>query len=100
METRDTPSLHFWSNFEPQFLPEDYVNRTNKSSCRKTLAKGLPKYRKFKTLSPLAFPEIIRVLCALFWLFFQQETGQDKKSKGQNQNLKLTNLPTWFMDIF
>ena len=100
METKDTPSLHFWSNFEPQFLPEDDLNRTNKSLYGKTSAKGLPKYSKFKTLSLLAFPGIIRVLFALFWLFFRQETSQDQKSKDQNQNLKLAILPTRFMDIF
>ena len=81
MQKGRTQSLHFWSNFNSPFPPEDGSNRKNKHSLIKTSAIGLSNYFKIKDLSPLPFTGKIWFIFALFGHFWQ-ETGWGHKSKG------------------
>ena len=79
METGGTESLHFWSHFDPTFLPEDSRNRKKYIYIyiyNKTLAIGLSKYLKIRAPFPLPFPGKIRLLFALFWLFLTRKPAQ------------------------
>ena len=53
----------------------------NKRLCGKTLAVGLSKYFKIKTLSPLPFLGKIQLLFAIFGLFFSGVTTQRGRIK-------------------
>ena len=62
MEKGWTWNLHFWSNFDYLFLPEDSKNKKILGVMRKNLAIGLSKYVKIEALSPLPFSEKIKFL--------------------------------------
>ena len=64
--------FQFLRNFDP--MKEAEIEKTN-CPIRQNLGIVLSKYRKIKGLSGLNFSGKIRLLLALFWLFFAKKRG-------------------------
>ena len=73
----DTQSLHFWSNFNPFFLPEDDQNQKKNFFEEKSQPLGYPKIAKSKRISsPLQMKN--RITFCTFWAFFSKNLGEVK----------------------
>ena len=86
-----TQSVHFWSDFDLPFPPED---------DRKTLAIELSKYLKIKALSPLPFPGKNTISFCSISAVFCEKKGHGHMFKGRNQNLTQPFAVLQYLGIF
>ena len=77
-ETRDIQSLHFWSNFDPFYPPEEDGRNQKKIILKeKLLPLGYPKIAKSRRISsPLQMKN--RITFCTFWAFFCENLGEVK----------------------
>lgn len=90
METGGTQSLHFWSHFDPTFLPEDSRNRKKINTFTFTKSFSHRTIQIFKNQGPISSSlsrKNMITFCSILTIF-DKETGKNQKSKGRNQNFK------------